>query len=366
MEDMVTLEMLVEKSIADEISQKGLAEIALRRADAKFKAMVKCRLLDHTVLEDGIPQRIVSSAMQLDIPNIYDKESVRGAIRSLENKFGNQIYELSSTTKNMAIQVDGIYQLTNSVRSLSYLNTGLSLANMAVDVAGFAVVNEKLNTLNSEVHYMVNQVNRVINIQKNNKIAMCQKLIMRFNSVSSKIQNFDEINLDNLELLIMDMRGFISEMIMDLQDEALGTELVLKIIFSLLPTYTLLFNEFIKRYYFEKHKLPANYGMFLKLYDEVENANFRDKLVEYFFIKEKKHSQDVIDLLNAQTLLSLNGKVQIEDQALLLQMLGTKETVEAFDKRLNGYVKSQIREKAPIIAERSGVDQEECRLFFMI
>ena len=44
MEDLVALEMLVKKSVADEVAQKGLVEIALRRADARFKAMIKCRI----------------------------------------------------------------------------------------------------------------------------------------------------------------------------------------------------------------------------------------------------------------------------------------------------------------------------------
>lgn len=44
MDNMVTLEMLVDKTIADEVKEKGLAEIALRRGDAKFRAMVKCKI----------------------------------------------------------------------------------------------------------------------------------------------------------------------------------------------------------------------------------------------------------------------------------------------------------------------------------
>lgn len=364
MENLVALEMLVKKSVADEVAQKGLAEIALRRADAKFKAMVKCQILGKAVASEGVPQKVASSAMQLSIPGTNSMESIRGTLRAFEKGIGSRVTALTATTKNMALQVDSIYSLTSSVRSLSYLNTGISMANLAVDVAGFIVVNDKLNVLNSEVQLVANNINKIANVQKNEKISDCQKLIMRFNSMSSKIQSGDEVNLDDLENLIIDMRAYISEMILNLHDESLGSELVLKIIFSLLPAYTLLFGEFTKRHYYEKLCLPANYDMFLKLYDELEEENFKEKLHDYYFLDQKMHSQEVLDALNAQTLIGLNGKVQIEDQSSMLQMLETKEKVEAFDRGLDSFVHSWAKEKIPVIAKDSGVSKKECLKVF--
>ena len=360
MEDLVALEMLVKKSVANEIAQKGLAEIALRRADAKFKAMVKCRILGDAVSSDGIPQRVASSAMQLSIPGTNSMENVRGMIRTFEKGLSSQVKALTSTTKNMALQVDSIYNLTRSVRTISYLNTGLSMANLAVDAAGFIIVNDKLNTLNSEVQLVANNINKIANVQKNEKISICQKLIMRFNSLAAKMQNKDTVNLDDLENLLIDMRAYISEMVLNLHDETLGTELVLKIIFSLLPAYTLLFGEFTKQYYYDKHILPANYELFLKLYDELEAVNFRGRLHDYYFLELKMHSQEVLDILNALTLLGLNGRVQIEDQTSLLQTLETREKIESFDKGLDSFVHSWVKEKIPVIAKDSGVSEEDC------
>ena len=364
MEDLVALELLVKKSVADEVAQKGLAEIALRRADAKFKAMVKCRILGEAIASEEIPQRIASSAMQLSIPGTNSMESIRGTLRAFEKGLGKQVTALTATTKNMAIQVDSIYSMTSSVRSLSYLNIGISMANLAVDVAGFIVVNDKLNVLHSDVQLIANIIKKLAIVQKNEKISECQKLIMRFNSMSAKIQSADVVNLDDLENLIIDMRAYISEMILNLQNDVLETKLVLKIIFSLLPAYTLLFGEYTKRYYYGKQCLPANYEIFLKLYDELEGMNFRGRLHDYYFLDQKMHSQEVLDVLNAQTLLGLNGKVQIEDMASMLKMLETREKIEAFDRGLDSFVYSWVKEKVPVIAEDSGVSEKECMKFF--
>ena len=364
MEDLVVLELLVEKSVADEVTQKKVAEIAMRRADAKFKSIIKCRVLGDSVSNNDVPHRVASSALQLGFSRTNSVESIRGTIRAFEKRLGTQVTALTETTKNMAVQVDNIYSLTSSVRAISYLNTGISMANLVVDVVGFIVVNNKLNALNTEVLLVANNVNKIANAQKNEKIAECQKLIMRFNSISSKLQNGDVVNLDDLENLIIDMRAYISEMILNLHDEALGTELILKIIFSLLPAYTLLFGDFTKHYYYEAHNLPANYEMFLKLYDELESVNFRGKLHDYYFLDQKMHSQEVLDVLNAQTLLGLNGRVQIEDQTSILQILETQEKVEAFDKGLDRVICSWAKEKVPVIANNSGVSEEECLKLF--
>ena len=338
MDNMVTLEMLVDKAIAGEMREKGLAEIALRRADAKFKAMIKCKILGTPAEGEIIPDKVVSTAMNLHTQNVSGLDMVRNILYSLEN--GTRMF--TSTTKNMAMQVDEIYRLTDSVRNISYLNTGLSLANTAVDVAGFIIVTEKLNVLNTEVQVVANKISKIVNVQKNEKIATCQKLIMQCNAMVTKIKDNEMIDLDKLQELLIDMRAFISEMIMNLHDEALGESLVLRMVYTLTPAYTTLFNEFLCRYYFQKNSVPMNYEMFLSLYKELESENFVRRLQDYYFLKKKLHGAEVVDVINAQILLGLNGMVQIEEQLSVLKALGTREKVLLFEEGLSCYAKKRM------------------------
>lgn len=361
MDNMVALEMLVDKAIADEVREKGLAEIALRRADAKFRAMIKCKILGTSVGGEMVPEKLTSAAMNLSAQNSLGLDTVRNALYSLEKGTG----ALTVVTKNMAAQVDGIYQLTSSVRNISYLNTGLSLANTAVDMAGFIIVTEKLNVLNTEVQIVANKISKMANVQKNEKIATCQKLIMRCNAMVTKIKD-DEVDLDKLQDLLIDMRAFISEMIMDLHDEALSESLVLKMVYTLMPAYTSLFNEFLCRYYFQKNSVPVNYEMFLSLYGELESESFIERLQDYYFLEEKLHGADVLDILNAQTLIGLNGMVQIEDQLSVLKELGTKEKILLFEDGLTHYAENRMKEAIPVLAGESEMDEKECERFFFV
>lgn len=341
MENPVVLEMLMDSKLAEEVMEKGLAEIALRRADAKFKAMIKCKVLGAPTGSEIVPEKIRPELAKI---SMSDKSLSLNAVRKTMHNIEQGTGMLTQTTRNIAAQVDGIYHQVNSVMNISYLNTGISLANTAVDVAGFVVVTQKLNVLNNEVQLVANKISQIANVQKNEKIASCQKLIMRCNSMIDKLNNDDEVDLDKMENLLIDLRAFISEMIMNLHDMALGENLILKMIYTLMPAYTLVFNEFMRRYYFQKKSVPINYEMFMSLYEELENVGFIQKLQDYYYLQEKMRAVDVVDILNAQRLIGLNGKVQIEDQLSVFRALESKEKVMLFERSLNNYAENRIKQ----------------------
>lgn len=84
-----------------------------------------------------------------------------------------------------------------------------------------------------------------------------------------------------------------------------------------------------------KHKLPANYDIYLNLYDELEEANYRKKLesfyYEYYFAEEKMNIIDVLDLLNAQILLIPMLKSK---HSVLGSMEGTDARISRRQRRL--------------------------------
>ncbi len=247
---------------------------------------------------------------------------------------------LDPSLKDISVSIDELTGAVNISNLCSFVNIGLSSVNLAVSVAGFAMISNQLNELSADVKQVLHTVEKIANVQKNSLLSEYQKLIMRFNSMSAKISSNETVSMDEMETLIIDMRAYISEMVMNLADDALETEVVLKVINALLPAYTQLFHEFLKRYYYEKEKLPANYNMFLDLYREMESEKFRRTVEEYLFVTEERYSMEVLELTNIQMLIGVNHRTQIEDQVELLQNLGTKEAIEAFEQRMDEYVMS--------------------------
>ena len=272
MSEYVTVQMVIEKTMADELNKKGIAEIVFRQASAKYKNFVKCKILDNPTVSNEVAERIHSSSLQVLSQDVKNLKDTRAVVLSYEKNIKHGIKALTTITKKVTTQLDLVYRESKAIKNLSYIGVGLSLTNIAVDMAGFTIVINKLNDLNSRLQGLSDQIGSIANIQKNDKIAECQRLIMRFNSLADKIKDEEDVSLDDIEALIVDMKAYLSEMIHNLSDKALKTELVLEIINVLLPAYTILYKALLDKFYLEKGKLPANTEIFNQLYDELENS----------------------------------------------------------------------------------------------
>lgn len=79
MSEYVTVQMVIEKTMADELNKKGIAEIVFRQASAKYKNFVKCKILDNPTVSNEVAERIHSSSLQVlsqDVKNLKDTRAV--------------------------------------------------------------------------------------------------------------------------------------------------------------------------------------------------------------------------------------------------------------------------------------------------
>ncbi|MBQ9661861.1 MAG: hypothetical protein IJV40_01775 [Oscillospiraceae bacterium] len=331
MEEFVSVPVMIAREQLANLQPPGRAiEIVTRTAKKKYKPFIDAVIGSDAQKAEQVAEKLLGG---------YGLEDVRGTVNSMRKN----LHTLSTTCKNMSVQVDQIYKLVGSVQNLAYLNAGLGLVNLGVNIAGFAMISTKLNTLSSEIQKISVRVNQIANIQKNNIIARFQKLTMLFNQMSTKLQENAKIELDELEKLIIEIRAFLSEMILNLNDKALQEEILLEIVYTLVPAYTSLLCEFVKTYYFQKQNVPANYELFLKVYDELEEAHFRQNLFDYYMLTKKLSNLDVVDILNAQSLLGVNGRVQVEDELDLVRVLKNKEKYDDFERKVDSYVQEQVK-----------------------
>lgn len=338
MDAMSQLTIMVDEMVMDEARRNGMIEVAVRQSDAKFESFIKCRILDKQVDNVEEKSKLTSQAEGYLSKNALSMKQVRNEMNSIRK--GTKV--VTSKTKDMSIQIAKLSDVGSVLNTLSFLNIGLSMVNMGVDIAGFRIISKKLNGLSKELSSISTQLRSIHNIQKNEKISFCQKLIMKSNAMMSKISVGDSASRDELEKLLIEFRTFIGEMCLDLQDEALGEELVLNIIYTLVPAYTSLLLEFLEQYYLETGQLPFNYESFVNLYDELDNSDVNKKLEDYLFLEKKMHISDVFDLLNVKGLMGMNGKTLVEDQAYKLQTLQIPEKILKFDSLVDDVANEQI------------------------
>jgi len=268
--------IVVPPELAEELKGKDVTELMLRGMKARFKALKKVKILG----EDNTAQQAAESLKDM----ARDQREMRRELHQFQAQMKDGFSRITPSLKNLSVRADDLFRMTKSIQSISYLNVGLGLLNLGVNVAGFAIVCAKLNKLSAQM----GEISKVAAGQKNEKKADCTNLIMRINLVKDEIVDAEKSgtipDLKEMQKLLMDIRSFLSEMISNLYDEVFKVPDLLDMIFTLLAGYTAVLCEFLRDSYYTRHSLPANYEQFRSLYDELERPGFRRKVWDYYAI----------------------------------------------------------------------------------
>lgn len=151
-------------------------------------------------------------------------------------------------------------------------------------------------------------------------------------------------------------------MLSNLSNNAIGIEVLLNMIYTLLPSYAIMLSYYFREYFFKKKKRHLNYDIYLSLFDKIMEVSLDKRLSDYYFLDKHYSLIDAANITEAQLLLSLNAKVLIEDQQVLLEKLETKDKFSAFEKKIETIVEKRFEEVMHALSEEPGFTSEECAL----
>lgn len=353
---MVEIKMFVDSAVAADIKKKNFVEVVTRRANGRYKAFTKYQLSSIKNISEDKASELLNCVMNASKKNKTDMPSIRTMLSDMKKDMGFQFANLTDLTKNLSVDVDKIFSATKALKGLSYLNVGLSLANIAVDIAGFVIINKKLNELDGKVQALSDKMSD-IEIVRN--VREYRDLIYTYNSFMEDISLKKEIDLKKFDEFVKDLTGYLNQILDYFEKQILDIEVLLTILNALLPAYTLAVCEYIDRYYFANNKVPANFDLYTNLFDRLGSKEFIDLLEDYFFFDKKLNTIDTMDAISAEVLLGINGRVQIEDQVAILEELKTRDKIEELDKLLEKYAEEQFKEDIIELSNESEVWKEE-------
>ncbi len=322
----VVLEM-GEKAARDWMNGKN-QEIVTRYANAKFKSFTKCKVISNAKVEKSAVEQAVSAIEGVAERN---RKAISGITDALKQN-ANSLAAISDTQKAIVGNVDKIFKDTKVLKSVAFLNTGLSVANLAVDIAGFVVISNKLTELKNELN---EKLDKVVNKDKNDLLQEYQECIIDFGFTAGRISNGEEVPFKEYEKRIKELRTYISKMAKNLVDGVLDVGLSLEIIYALLPAYSLIFNEYSKAYYMKNGKKIPNYDIMYQLYDELLSDELCQIVEDHYFLDGGKTSIEVIDIINMHRLMVLNDKIIANDIMQLLVSLETPEKIKGFNEEID-------------------------------
>lgn len=177
---MASIELLVKDELANELLDEGFAEIALRRSDAKFREMIKCKLVTQANTDESSLEKIASKVLGFDVKasDIFDIRKNINTINAGSKDIKKALETIPASFKNMIMRKDGIYQGIDAVKGLSYLNIGLSMVNMAFNAISFKIISDNLVKLNDSLPEMSRTIEKMAGVQINERIKDCDELIM--------------------------------------------------------------------------------------------------------------------------------------------------------------------------------------------
>ena len=173
-------------------------------------------------------------------------------------------------------------------------------------------------------------------------------LAMRFNSLSAKRRDRDEVDRDTLEEYLRDTNAFIRDRLMRAVQKGTfdkeTTEQLLAMIWTLLPSYTLILCDFERSYYFEKHRIHDNHKTYMNLYEELQSEAFTARVHDHMFLEQKMHAEDALIAVTLQKILVNEQLIAVHDQMTLAQETGTEEEYMILDDIISESVRDYAQE----------------------
>jgi len=337
---MVEVKMLVDEAYASLLKAGIDANIVTRRSDGTLRKFVKCHVLSNEKITSDASDGLINAIFNVSNKNSVDIGNLRKSMADVKKGIGN----LTNITKDMAVNVDQIFKATNITKTLSYLNLGMTMANMAVDIAGFVIVCNKINELGGKVQELSEKIDRCEIRDKNNLIKDSKNFALKSNLRLDMMAKNEEMDLRELGDLVTEYSNHLGMLVNGFIDNSVDSSVSLMLINYIIPSYTTIVSEFLERYYYKYCSMPSGLSTYMYVFDALASSDYISKLEDYYFFDEKLSTIDTMDAVNAQILLGLNGRIQIEDQIQILKTLQNKENVEEFKRKLEEYAKLKFEE----------------------
>ncbi len=366
MDEEVKMAFSIEKDLADELLEQGIAEIVFRKQKQTFRLFQKCgvELLQAEQEESEDPSSIEKD--KHDFRRLMKDEG----IHSLEKRD-----MLSSLGEDF-------FKRTGIGKYLPVLQTAVGVADIAINAANYRAISKHLNSqdqklddlsdfLNTSCQLQLKEMrglesrlgtqlqqqkNVLMNIttkidaiaknQLNEIVGKYDKLIMRYNSLADKFESNIVPDLDVVEAVVMDMRAFLKEISLNVGSHDEGKEILLNLIVGMIPSYARLSVEYFKAFYMNEKRLPKNYEMMISVYDELTSEEYLKVLLDYYILNRGLHCLEAQDEVDGFSFLCLKCKAETEDELKLqIEMQKKHSEYEDVVSRYEIIIKDSIQKR---------------------
>ena len=338
----------VPEDIASYLMEKGFAEICERGADKKFRKFEK--ILVEFAEEKGsdILKESISSLIKVEPQQI--KQITKQLMGAMSKKMVSSLTPQLSTILKQGKLLE---RYAKGIAALSWVNIGLNVANLCVNAAGFAIVNQKLNEVKEELNQMRATLNKLAASEDIKWLDQYERVISDYSYMldcEKTGKPFSEEKLHDLSVNMYHTLDVLQKLFM--QDAFNNNNALLDAIYALIPLFSQTLIRYDNVYYFSNKdhirigsKLPNDQSKWLNLFDSLYSDAFLDRIQDLCILEKRMSTREASQAVALSFYAVASAKQDVLDNEMILLGCRTKQDYELLEANMNQYAEESFMEE---------------------
>lgn len=278
---------------------------------------------------------------------------------STKEKITNGVNELIKGQKALSKGISEVTNLQketmNMLNNMQLLNKAgvlLSSTNLVATVAGFAIMNAKLQDIQISIDSLWDDVKKISDIDKD---SIFESVVSEYSDMLDHRQTNRPYTQDRYRQLVSSEYNIINVFIKTLNsDLAYDPYTMLQSLFSMVLFFSATIILYDRVYYFENKGKASNgkiwhndHDKWVKIFDHLESEELRKKVQDYAFI-DKNLDSHTTDIFVSEFMNQIHSAKQgILDNQQLLLLCDKEEEIKQIDKTIDEEALEAIKQVIP-------------------
>lgn len=354
MNDSVVVEV-AKKLIVKKKNEKEYIEIIKRQKNGRIQKMYKIAV---NQLPDA-QKPLIEKAMTHVLERVMPTSSTLSDLNKTVNEISDAFNRIDTSLRNMSLTLDTVIKNASKVmKSLSWISTGLSALNLTATVAGFAIMNSKLNRIADSISEMKEELDQIVRKNDIDIVRNFKEVKQDYSNMLNAIKIHEEFNEKQYYELTNKMYIVLDYLYDCFMENASGNnDALLEAIFSLLPMFANVLCKYDTVYYFNHRGVSEDdpwhnsHSDWNEQFEKFMKKGFLDKLQDYCFLDKNMSARDSIEAVSTTFLMALNAKTIVEDQQAILECFDERDHYVDYENALTDAIATDIKENSSDLDE---------------
>lgn len=253
-----------------------------------------------------------------------------------------QYSDLSDSAKYISNGIDTLNQGMQVLQGLACLNVALGAANLCATLATFAIMNEKLDSIQCGIDDIGK---RLAQMQKAKEIDIAidiKKLVSDYRHMLDIEDKGSRFSREEYRNLLVNVYLYDSKLIDYYINRAVNNQdEILSMIYLLSGMLSQLIKRYDEIYYFEykneKNNIDPEHGDWMKIFEILSSNEFLDIVANHCFFDNSLSNRNTQEIISKLYYSQINNMVLIEDNNLIAHHCEDENELSALRNKMNEF-----------------------------